>query len=102
MNTKQLALLLVIITTVGFFSGCSLVNRSSDSMNTGELEQKNTVITITGVLSQNGELFFITDSAGVIHDVETYAVSFSEYVGKTVTVSGQYSGNTLYVTEITE
>ena len=102
MHKRNIVLLLVFVATMSVFSGCSLLNKSSDSMKNDEYDQKNAVITVTGRLSQNGALFFITDSTGMIHDVETYAVSFAEYVGKTVTVSGQYSGNTLYVTEITE
>lgn len=93
---------LIFVVFLGFISGCSLVKNDSESGISNELEQKNAVITITGILSKNGELFFVTDSTGVIHDVESYAVSFDQYVGKTVTVSGQYSGDTLYVTEISE
>lgn len=100
MNKKQLSIIMILVVSVGIFSSCSDVNNTTDSMNNTGLEQKNKDISITGVLSQNGEFFFVTDQAGTIHDVETYSVDFSAFVGSTVTVSGQYSGDTLFVTEI--
>ncbi|GIK84507.1 MAG: hypothetical protein BroJett025_11290 [Patescibacteria group bacterium] len=100
MHKKILFSLLVITVSAGLFSACSHAKNANDTMLNEEYEQKNAVITVTGTLSKNGELFFVTDAAGTIHDVETYAVAFDEYVGQTVTVSGQYSGNTLFVTEI--
>ncbi len=93
---------MVVAVSGGLFSGCSLLNGGSESMKNEEYEQKNSEVSMTGMLSKNGELYFITDSAGALHDIETYSVSFDEYIGKTVTVSGQYSGNTLFVTEISQ
>lgn len=100
MNKKTVFSFLLIALFAGLFVGCSHIKNTGNSSPNSEFEQKNAVITLTGTLSKNGELFFITDSTGTIHDVETYAVSFDEYVGQTVTVSGQYSGDTLFVTEI--
>lgn len=100
MSKKILFSMVIIFVFGGFLSGCSHIKNNDNSLQNNEYEQKNTTIEITGTLSQNGELFFITDSSGQIHDIETYSVSFAEYVGKTVTVSGQYSGNTLFVTSI--
>lgn len=102
MNKKSLTLLVVLVFSAGFFSACVKGNSTTDSMNSTGLEQKNQDISLSGTISKNGELYFITDSAGAIHDVETYSVDFELYVGKQVTVTGQYSGNTLYVTEISE
>ena len=100
MNKKHIAFSLLVITFSTFFSGCSLLKDGLETMKNEGYEQKNSEITLTGMLSKNGRLYFVTDSSGTLHDVETYSVSFDEYVGKTVTVSGQYSGNTLFVTEI--
>lgn len=102
MKKVKFPFILIFVVSLGFLSGCSHVKSGSEPGVNTKLEQKNAVVTITGTLSQNGELFFITDSLGAIHDVETYSVSFDEYTGKAVTVSGQYSGDTLYVTQISE
>ncbi len=100
MNKKLFAFLVLIVASSLMFSGCSLLQNGSETMENEEYEQKNAEVTLVGSLSKNGELYFITDSTGALHDVETYSVSFDEYVGKSVTVSGQYSGNTLFVTKI--
>ncbi len=100
MNKKLFAFFIIVVMSGTVFSGCSLLQGGSETMKNDEYEQKNSEVTLTGMLSKNGDLYFVTDSAGALHDVETYSVSFDEYVGKSVTVSGQYSGNTLFVTEI--
>lgn len=102
MHKKSLVLLFIVAFCTGIFSACVKGNSTTDSMNSTGLEQKNQDITLSGILSKNGELYFITDSVGKIHDVETYSVDFGSYVGKQVTATGQYSGNTLFVTEIFE
>lgn len=92
---------LLLVSSV-LFSGCIQSNNNSDSSELNSFEQKNTTITITGKLTKSGNLYLVTDSAGVAHDVETYSVDFDSRLGETVTVSGQYSGNTLFVSQIIE
>ncbi len=84
------------------FSGCTNQDSAVKTDDSSGFEQKNTTITITGKLTKSGNLYLVTDGSGVAHDVETYSADFDSYLGKTVTVSGQYSGNTLFVSEISE
>ena len=100
MNKKIILSVFVILISTSLFSGCSLTKDLAKLDTSGALEAKNAEISLTGKITKNGDLYFITDSAGTIHDVETYSVDFNEYVGQQVTVSGQYSGNTLFVTTI--
>jgi hypothetical protein len=100
MNKKIIVPILILVSSIGLFSGCSLLDKGFESENNSELEQKNAVISISGKLSQSGELFFITDNIGKIHDVETYSVDFEKFIGQSITATGQYSGDTLFVTEI--
>jgi hypothetical protein len=102
MTKKIIIPILILVGSIGLFSGCSLLDKGFESENSSELEQKNAVISISGKLSQNGELFFITDILGNIHDVETYSVQFEDFIGQTIKATGQYSGDTLYVTEISQ
>lgn len=92
--------MLIALFSFGLVAGCSQIENSFESENSDVLEQKNATISITGTLSQTGGLYLITDSAGMTHDIESYSVSFDEYLGETVTVTGQYSGDTLFVTEV--
>lgn len=102
MNKKILTLCFILITSLVMFSACGESNSTFESSSSKQLEQKNESFSLSGKLSKNGDLFFITDSMGAIHDIETYSVDFDSYVGKTITVSGEYSGNTFFVTQISE
>ena len=102
MNKKIFTFSLVMITSFVLFSSCSHINNSFDSTTSDQLEQKNDSFSLTGVMSKNGDVFFLTDSTGAIHDIESYSVDFESYLGNEVTVSGEYSGNTFFVTQVTQ
>lgn len=51
----------------------------------------------TGVISEVGGIFMLKEGAKQPIEIESYAVDLSAYVGQTVTVTGQYSGDTLFV-----
>jgi len=102
MNKKPIIIFLVLITSFVLFSACTQANNAFDSTSADQLEQKNQSFSLSGILSKNGDIFFITDESGVIHDIESYSVEFDNFLGKQVTVNGQYSGNTFFVAEITQ
>lgn len=54
----------------------------------------------SGTLSQVGERFFLTAPGGQPEEIESYSVDLSQYVGQSVTVTGQFSGDTLFVAEV--
>ena len=54
----------------------------------------------TGVISQVGTAYFLAEAGQSPKEIESYVVDLAEYVGQTVTVTGQYSGDTLFVGEI--
>lgn len=54
----------------------------------------------TGVISQVGEKFFLQEAGQPPAEIESYAVDLNAYVGQTVTVTGQYSGDTLFVGKV--
>lgn len=63
-------------------------------------EQKVGDTTMTGSISQVGEKYFITVAGQTPKEIESYLVQLQDYVGKTVTITGQYSGDTLFVGKI--
>ena len=63
-------------------------------------DQKSGTTTKTGTISQSGELFFLAAGSAAPEPIESNLLDLSNYVGQTVTVSGQYSGDTLFVGEI--
>ena len=51
----------------------------------------------TGVISQAGDKFFITETGSSPEEIDSYQIDLSQYVGRNVNITGQYSGETLFV-----
>lgn len=100
--SKYLTLSLVVLScTAVLLSGCAVGQQETTGQTpAANLEDKNTEIEVSGVVSGSGENFFITDGSGKVHSVDSYSIEFANLVGTTVTVSGQYSGDTLFVSEL--
>lgn len=64
------------------------------------VEQKQGDTSKSGMLVEKGGKYFVQTPAGALEEVESYVVELSEYVGQSVTVTGQYSGDTLFVGKI--
>jgi len=56
--------------------------------------------TKTGNITASGGRFFLTEAGSSPKEIESYALDLADYVGQTVTVTGQYSGDTLFVGSI--
>lgn len=99
---QKISLFIPAVITAGLvLSGCSLTGSSSPQTDTSmSASDKQGETTRTGVITQAGSSFFITPDGGQPEIIESYAVELSEYVGQSVTITGQYSGDTLYVGSI--
>jgi len=103
---KRIFFLSALLVFAGlFFSGCakqSQLNRSSNQV-TSSVKQKKVGDTVkTGKISQMNDKYFITPVSGQPEEIDSYNVKLQQYVGKTITVVGQYSGDTLFVGKIKE
>lgn len=54
----------------------------------------------TGVITASGGVYFLTETGGSPKMIDSYSLDFADYLGQTVTVTGQYSGDTLFVSRI--
>ncbi len=59
--------------------------------------QKVGTTTKTGVISTSNGVFYLQEAGQTPKEIDSYTVELGDYVGQTVTVSGQYSGDTLFV-----
>ena len=59
--------------------------------------QKVGTTTKTGIISSSGGVFYLQEAGQTPKEIDSYTVELSDYVGQSVTVSGQYSGDTLFV-----
>ncbi len=55
------------------------------------------ITTKMGTISSDGSRFYLTEAGMAPQEIDSMMVDLSAYVGQTVTVSGQYSGDTLFV-----
>lgn len=119
-NVKKIGL---IVFSAVIFSACGAIGAGSTSTSTGTGAATNTGVgvknkmdttgtgntqvpaadqkvgdtTKTGTITQSGDMFFITVMGQEPEQIESYAVDLKKYVGQTVTVTGQFSGDTLFV-----
>ena len=75
--------------------GCSLVAQPAD------VQTESPVQTITGKVLVAGDMVSISSSGKVI-EIASRKIDLKTYNGKNVTVSGEYSGTTLYVDQVKE
>lgn len=64
--------------------------------------QKSGTTTKTGKITASDGKFYLQEVGQTPNEIDSYAVDLSEYANQTVTVSGQYSGDTLFVGSITK
>jgi hypothetical protein len=55
--------------------------------------------TKTGMITKVGNTYLLGQGATAA-GIDSYNIDLSQYVGQTVTVSGEYSGDTLFVTKV--
>lgn len=85
-----------IILSALFFAGCQ-----SSAPSTSQVQEKAPVTTLTGMLAKSGDRFVLREKNGKTTEIASYTLTFDQYVGKSITVIGQYSGTTLYGDSVT-
>lgn len=87
-------LLIVSMLACGvFLSGCSLVAKQAD------VATETPTKTFTGKLTTAGGLFYVT-SGSTNTEVTSRKIDLKQFEGKMVTVTGEFSGTTLFVDTI--
>lgn len=83
------------------FAGCaSQTNAPQGDTQIPAATDKQGDTTQTGMLTEINGQYFLQQSGGLPEQVESLSVDLSGYVGKNVTVTGQYSGDTLFIGSI--
>ena len=100
---KRLTLLVPAVVIGSFFlSACQRTPSAPASAGTSPTQSsdKSGDITKSGTLTQAGGKFFLQSPGGTPTAVDSYTVQLSGYVNKRVTVTGQYSGDVLFVSSV--
>ncbi len=99
---KLFSLSLIVLISGVFLTGClpkhNLTNNPAETIKSAREKIGNT--TLTGKITKVGNKYFITVSGKQPQDLDSYSMKLGQYVGQTVTVTGQYSGDTLFVGKI--
>lgn len=96
MTRKKHSLLLFILSTSLLLGACTPTTKTTPI----NLETESPNVTLTGNLTQAGNRFSLTSTGQAPIELDSRKVDLSSYAGKTVTVTGQYSGTTLFIDKI--
>ena len=97
---------IAVVGLSGFiFAGCTKQKNAVQQPATQQGASQNSIqkvgdTTKTGKITTISGRFYLTEAGQTPKEIASDAVELSEYVGKTVTVTGQYSGDTLFVGSI--
>jgi hypothetical protein len=97
---KQTFVFLTILTCATLvLSACTKNATPSTVASPAPSAEKSGVTILQGTLQVQGKTAILKSGAKTVA-LESYDVSFAPYDGKAVTVTGKYSGDTLFVSEI--
>lgn len=96
MIKKKFILPLFILSTSLLLGACSPATKTTPT----NLETESPNVTLTGSLTRAGNRFSLTSTGKAPIELDSRRVNLGSYAGKTVTVTGQYSGTTLFVDKI--
>lgn len=99
---KKLLLAGVVLVAGVAFAGCGQQQNGTTTQAQQRATETEKVgdTTKTGVISFTNGRYFLAETGQTPKEIDSYAVDLSAYVGKKVTVTGQYSGDTLFVGSI--
>ncbi len=91
---------IMLFLTAVVFSGCELVeNRSVTVDMTKEVAEDRPGVSLTGTVVQAAGKFFLQTKTGNT-EITSRKLDLGSFVGKSVEVSGEFSGTTLYLDSI--
>ena len=88
---KKIFLSLVLCFSVLFLTGCQTKQTTSDP-----------TVTKVGVIQAKSGDYYIFNSSGDLINITSTKYNLDDYLKKNISITGQYSGDTLYVGSLTE
>lgn len=92
----QMPIVLTLCAVVLF--GCT--QSGNPTTPTPVVQQKAPDTTLTGTVNTAAGKYFISAPGKPTTELDSYTVKLADYVGKRVSVTGQYSGTTLFVDRV--
>jgi Protein of unknown function (DUF5818) len=98
---KKSVLILSLLVLVAGLSACSASQSQTNTATpTSKTTNKSGETNKSGKIIQAGSSFFLETSDGQRQKLDSYNLDLSAYVNQSVTVTGQFSGDDLFVTSV--
>lgn len=88
----------ILLTTSLMLGGCSLSNQSTPTP--AQQQKKNINTTLEGTVVQTATGFAIQTNAPTPTGIDSYEIPIKNYLQQKVRMTGQYSGDTLFVDKV--
>ena len=91
--------IIIILLTIAILIGLGMfaLSKLKSTQTPPTTNQKVGTTTKTGTITTSNGVFYLQEAGQTPKEIDSYTVELGDYVGETVTVSGQYSGDTLFV-----
>ena len=100
---KSISVGVVLVISL-FLAGCqnsqNIAPSAEVSPNTPAAANKTGDSTKTGKVTKAGDKYYLQQTGQATVELDSYSVDLSQYVDQTITVTGQYSGDTLFVGKV--
>lgn len=90
---------ITLFSSILFLSACLPKGTTPPAASPSASVEKSGTTTLQGTLQVQGKTAILRTATGTVA-LESYDVSFTPFDGKSVTVTGKYSGDTLFVSQI--
>jgi hypothetical protein len=90
----------LLVSACTAFSSKPSQNGSQTETSDSQQVEKSGDTTKSGKISKSGEKFYLQETGKSPIEINSYSIDINQYVGQTITVTGQYSGDTLYIGKV--
>jgi len=99
-NSFSVGLFVLLLSSALVFSGCTSTATPSEELAPGVSTEKSGDNELTGTIVKNGDKYYIKPSGQPQQEVDSYNIDLSSFENQTVTITGQYSGTTLFAGKV--
>lgn len=93
MSKRKIWLSVTLFVTSLFLGGCLTAQQA-------DIQTENPNITLTGTLNKAGSRFSLSIVGKPSIELDSRKINLDQYTGRSISVTGQYSGTTLFVDRV--
>ncbi len=103
---KKTVFFATVVVTGMFFVGCTQKPSDTKQPSTASQTQQKPTTAKSGDTTKTGKIikasgkFFLQETGKQPAEIDSYTIDLDAYVNQTITVTGQYSGDTLFIGKI--